>query len=51
MPDVIRIVRVTRVWDVEVVAIYGDTDEDLIAKASPGTAAAATEVKNLIPEG
>lgn len=53
MPDetVTRLVRVTRVWDVQVDAVYGDSDADLLAKASPGSAGAAVETKNLLPEG
>lgn len=43
-----RIVRVIRGWDVVVLAEYGDTEETLLAKATPGTIAACTETKNLV---
>ena len=45
-----RTVRVTRIWEVEVEAQYGDTDDDLLAKANAGTIAAASETKNLLPD-
>lgn len=45
-----RIVRIQRTWDVEVTAEYGDDDQALIDKASPGTVATAEETRNLLPE-
>lgn len=41
-------VRITRTWDVKVAAEFGDTEETLLAKASPGTVAASTETRNLV---
>jgi len=45
-----RTVRVTRVWDVEVVADYGDDEQTLLEKASAGAIGKAVETKNLLPE-
>jgi hypothetical protein len=44
-----RTVRITRTWDIEVEAEYGDTDEALIAKADTNGDDPDSEVRNLIP--
>jgi hypothetical protein len=41
-------VRVTRTWDVLVPADFGDDEAALLAKATAGTIAGATESKNLV---
>lgn len=46
-----RTVRVTRIWDVKVVAEYGDTDQALLDKAIAGPSGQAVETKNLVPDG
>lgn len=45
-----RTVRITRTWDVQVTAEYGDEDQDLLDKASAGTVSEAVETKNLLPQ-
>lgn len=44
-----RFVRVTVTWEVPVLAEYGDTDEDLIAKASRPPLADGNENRTLLP--
>lgn len=45
---VTKTVRITRIWDVQVPAEFGDDEAALLAKASAGSVAAATETRNLV---
>lgn len=44
-----RTVRISRHWDIEVPAVYGDTDETLLAKAEI-TDQPGNETRNLLHE-
>jgi hypothetical protein len=46
-----RVVRITRTWEVEVDAEYGDSDADLLERAKPGTISEAKETRSLLPMG